>query len=267
MILRVIIQISTESRKPFLAIFNELNYHLTSSSSYSKEGVRKVARGSRKRGFLLTFEGIEGSGKSTQLRRLAGRLRSLGYLVVETREPGGSPISEQVRAVLLDLNNRGMDSRCELLLYLASRTQHLTDIIRPSMEKGAVVLCDRFADATVAYQGYGRGLPLPAIRQLNRFAAGGLTPNLTLILDIPVAIGLERKRRAGGLDRLDVERETFHQAVRTGYVRLAKQEPRRIRLINGTAAVEEVAQAVAGVVEDRLRLTMAYLTRVERDAV
>ena len=164
---------------------------------------------SRKRGFLLSFEGIEGSGKTTQIHTLADRLRSLGYLVVETREPGGSPISEQIRSVLLAPGNRGMDARCELLLYLASRVQHLTDIILPAMEKGAVVLCDRFADATLAYQGYGRRLGASVIRHLNRFASAGLVPNLTMLLDIPVAIGLERKRRAGNLDRLDLKRTCF----------------------------------------------------------
>ena len=226
-----------------------------------------MPRERRKRGFLLSFEGIEGCGKTTQLRRLAQRLRSLGYLVVETREPGGSPISEQIRSVLLDVSNRGMDRRCELLLYLASRAQHLGDIIRPAMEKGAIVLCDRFADATLAYQGYGRQLGASVIRRFNQFAAGGVVPNLTVLLDIPVSIGLERKRRAGGLDRLDLEREMFHEAVRKGYLRIAKQEPRRIRVIDGTAPVDEVTRVVSRIVDERLRGTHAYLTRVEPYAV
>jgi dTMP kinase len=221
----------------------------------------------RKRGFLLSFEGIEGSGKSTQLRKLARRLRSLGYLVIETREPGGSAMSEQIRAVLLDVDNRGMDARCELLLYLASRAQHLADLIRPSLEKGALVLCDRYVDASVAYQGFGRGLGGPMVRQLNRFAAGGLVPNLTILLDIPVALGLERKRRAGGMDRLDLEREVFHENVRKAYLRIARQEPRRVRLIDGTAPADQVAETIQRIVEDRLRTTKTQLMKAEPRAV
>ena len=221
----------------------------------------------RKRGFLLSFEGIEGCGKTTQLRRLAHRLRSLGYLVIETREPGGSPISEQIRTVLLDTGNRGIDARCELLLYLASRAQHLTDVIRPSMEKGALVLCDRYADATLAYQGFGRRLGGPVIRQLNGFASGGLVPNLTILLDIPVALGLERKRRAGGLDRLDLEGAAFHRTVRKGYLRIAQQEPRRVQVIDGAAPVDQVTEAVQRIVEGRLRTSKNHLTRVETHAV
>ena len=221
----------------------------------------------RKRGFLLSFEGIEGSGKSTQLRKLAQRLRSLGYLVIETREPGGSAISEQIRAVLLDVDNRGMDPRCELLLYLASRAQHLADLIRPSLEKGALVLCDRYVDASVAYQGFGRSLGGPMVRQLNRFAAGGLMPNLTILLDIPVALGLDRKRRAGGMDRLDLEREGFHENVRKAYLRIARQEPRRVRLIDGAAPADQVAETIQRIVEDRLRTTKNQLMKAEPRAV
>lgn len=221
----------------------------------------------RKRGFLLSFEGIEGCGKSTQLRRLGDRLRSLGYLVIETREPGGSPISEQIRAILLDTGNRALDARCELLLYLASRAQHLSDIIRPSMEKGALVLCDRYADATLAYQGFGRRLGEPVIRQLNRFAAGGLVPDLTILLDIPVAIGLERKRHAGEMDRLDLEDDIFHETVRKGYLRIARQEPRRVQVIDGTAPTDQVTQAVQRIVEERLCTSRKHLTRVEPHVV
>ena len=221
----------------------------------------------RKRGFLLSFEGIEGSGKTTQIRTLADRLRSLGYLIVETREPGGSPISEQIRSVLLAPDNRAMDARCELLLYLASRVQHLTDIILPSMEKGAVVLCDRYADATLAYQGYGRGLGASVTRQLIRFASGMLVPNLTILIDIPVGVGLERKRRAGNMDRLDLEEDAFHHKVRKGYLRIARQAPRRVRVIDGTTPPELVAQAIRRIVEERLGRSRLNLARVESHAV
>jgi dTMP kinase len=226
-----------------------------------------VSGARRRRGFLLSFEGIEGCGKSTQLKHLANRLRTLGYLVVETREPGGGPIGEQIRAVLLDVGNRGMAARCEILLYLASRAQHLADIIRPSLEKGAVVLCDRFSDATIAYQGFGRAIATSVARRLNEFSTEGLTPDLTLILDVPVVMGLERKRRAGGLDRLDLEGEAFHEAVRKGYLRIARQEPRRVRVIDGTATISDVSQSVQRIAIERLRASKKHLTRVESHAV
>ena len=221
----------------------------------------------QKRGFLLSFEGIEGSGKTTQIHILADHLRLLGYLVIETREPGGSPISEQIRSVLLAPGNPAMDARCELLLYLASRVQHLTDIIVPSMEKGAVVLCDRYADATLAYQGYGRGLGASVTRELIRFASGMLVPNLTILLDIPVGVGLERKRRAGNMDRLDLEEDVFHHKVRKGYLRIARQEPRRVRVIDGTTPPDLVAQTVRRIVEKRLGRSHQRLTRVEPHVV
>lgn len=226
-----------------------------------------MPRGGLKRGFFLNFEGIEGCGKTSQLRGLARRLRALGYQVVETREPGGPPISEQIRTILLDPKNRGMDARCELLLYLASRAQHVADTIHPALEKGCVVLCDRFADATMAYQGYGRGLAPAAVARLNRFATAGLEPDLTIVLDVPVAVGLTRKRRAGGLDRLDRERESFHEAVRRGYLRIAKQNPRRVRVVDGTASENVVACAIDRIVQARLRSRRSGLTRVERHAV
>ena len=232
------------------------------------EGVRRSnPKCGPKRGFLLIFEGIEGCGKTTQLGRLGKSLRELGYLVVETREPGGPPISEQIRAILLDPANRGMDYRSELLLYLASRAQHLAETIRPALEKGAVVLCDRFSDATLAYQGYGRRLGAGTVARLNRFATQGAEPDLTLILDVPVATGLSRKRREGALDRLDLEREAFHQSVRNGYLRLARAEPRRIRVIDGTRSPSEVAEAVEDIVIPRLRARASRLCRVEPHAV
>jgi len=226
-----------------------------------------VSRGGLKRGFFLSFEGIEGCGKTSQLHRLARRLRTLGYQVVETREPGGTPISEQIRTILLDPQNRAMASRCELLLYLASRAQHVAETIRPALEKGAVVLCDRFADATMAYQGYGRGLGPATVARLNRFVTAGLAPDLAILLDVPVAVGLSRKRRAGGLDRLDREHPSFHEAVRRGYLRIARQNPRRVRVVDGTASEDVVAHAIDQIVQPRLRARRAGLTRVEPHAV
>jgi dTMP kinase len=235
--------------------------------SARSEGEATVPRGGLKRGFFLSFEGIEGCGKTSQLHRLARRLRALGYQVVETREPGGAPISEQIRTILLDPKNRGMEARCELLLYLASRAQHVAETIRPALEKGAVVLCDRFADATMAYQGYGRGLGPALVAHLNRFATTGLAPNLAILLDIPVAVGLSRKRRAGGLDRLDREQASFHEAVRRGYLRIARQNPRLVRVVDGTASEDAVARAIDRIVQLRLLARRTALTRVEPHAV
>src|SRR5256885_15279118 len=180
------------------------------------EGESTVPRGGLKRGFFLSFEGIEGCGKTSQLHRLARRLRALGYQVVETREPGGTPISEQIRTILLDPQNRAMAARCELLLYLASRAQHVAETIRPALEKGAVVLCDRFADATTAYQGYGRGLGPATVARLNRFATTGLAPDLAVLLDVPVAVGPSPKRPAGGLHPLHPGNAPVHEAARRG---------------------------------------------------
>ena len=226
-----------------------------------------MPRGGLKRGFFLSFEGIEGCGKTTQLKGLARRLRALGHLVVETREPGGSPISEQIRTVLLDPKNQGMDPRCELLLFLAVRAQHVDEIIRPALDKGAVVLCDRFTDATVAYQGYARRLGAALVARLNRFATAGVSPDLTIFLDVPVALGLTRKRKTGDLDRLDRESAAFHKAVRNGYVRIARQNPRRVRVVNGTDSVDSVARAIDSIVRSRLRARKNGLARVERHAV
>jgi len=232
-----------------------------------KRGRPAVQTGTFKQGFFLSFEGIEGCGKTTQLNGLARRLRALGYLVVETREPGGSPLSEQIRTILLDPHNQAMDPRCELLLFLAVRAQHVNEIIRPALEKGAVVLCDRFTDATVAYQGSARRLGAAFVARLNRVATSGLLPNLTIFLDVPVALGLARKKKAGRLDRLDRERADFHQAVRNGYVRIAKQHPRRMYTIDGAASKDDVGRAIDRIVQRRLRARKIGLTRIERHAV
>jgi dTMP kinase len=160
-----------------------------------------------------------------------------------------------------------MDARSEVLLYLASRAQHVAEKVRPSLEKGAVVLCDRFIDATMAYQGYGRRLGPGTISHLNRFATGGLRPDLSIILDVPVSLGLARKRRVGNLDRLDRESEVFHQAVRSGYLRIAKEAPRRVRVVDGTVPTEAVTAAIERIVHPRLRARKPGLTRVEPHAV
>ncbi|MCB8983057.1 MAG: dTMP kinase [Ardenticatenaceae bacterium] len=190
---------------------------------------------------FITLEGPEGSGKSSQIGLLAGFLREQGYEVVQTREPGGTRIGDQIRACLHDVANTEMTAVTEVLLYAASRAQHVDELIRPALQAGKVVLCDRFADSTIAYQGYGRGLNLDNLHTLTRIATGGLKPDLTLLLDIDVERGLAR-RQVGGeeMNRLDLEAVTFHQRVRRGYHALAAAEPGRWITIDADRPVDEV---------------------------
>ncbi len=196
-------------------------------------------------GLFITFEGPEGSGKTTQIQRLADRLRQAGQPVLTTREPGGTAIGDQIRAVLHDLRNRAMDPRTEVLLYAASRAQLVAEVIRPALARGTIVLCDRYTDSTLAYQGYGRGLDLETLRRMMDFATGGLKPHLTLYLDLPVEKGLARKREAlqrgeGEWNRLDQEEVAFHQRVRAGYLALAAAEPGRWRVLDADRPIEAV---------------------------
>jgi len=195
-------------------------------------------------GIFITFEGIEGSGKTTQLARLAKRLRESGYRVVETREPGGTPLAEKIRSVMLELPGttartgqgnaaEAMSAACEAALVFAARSQHVTYLIVPALKQGAIVLCDRFLDSTLAYQGYGRGLNLRTLRDMNRLVTGGLVPDLTLVFDLPVSQGLARRRaHAGEQNRLDRETRSFHARVRRGFLDLAAKNPRRITVID-----------------------------------
>lgn len=183
------------------------------------------------RGVFITFEGPEGSGKTTQLRLLAPWLAEQGYPVLTTREPGGTPIGEAIRTVLHDPAHREMHPRAEILLYSASRAQHVAQLIRPALAEGRVVLCDRYYDSTYAYQGYGRGLDLATLRAITTFATDHLVPDLTVFLDVPSELGLQRRRASGPLNRLDQETLDFHQRVREGYLALMAQEPQRWVLI------------------------------------
>jgi dTMP kinase len=202
---------------------------------------------------LLTVEGVEGSGKTTQALRLLRRLRRLGLSVVWTREPGGVAIAERIRRVLLDRRHREMTANTEMLLYLAARAQNVDQRIAPALHQGQVVLCDRFADATLAYQGGGRGIPLPTVRSLNRFATGGLKPDLTLFFDLTPEEGFRRLgRRTRRLDRLEVERAAFYRRVRRAYVSLAEREPRRVKRVPASGTPEEVHRRVLEVVEPLL---------------
>lgn len=210
-------------------------------------------------GYFITFEGIEGCGKTTQVRLLGERLESLGYRVVTTREPGGCPISDQIRSILLDADNRGMQPLTELLLYAAARAQHVAEVIRPALESGCVVLCDRFTDATIAYQSFGRGIERATIDPLNTMACQALLPDLTILIDCDAEVGLARARQrieaSSGPreERFELESLEFHRRVRDGYLSLAEQEPGRFLRVNGNGAVAGIAASIAEQVQQRLK--------------
>lgn len=197
-----------------------------------------------RRGLFVTFEGPEGAGKTTVMRAVAERLRADGRAVVETREPGGTRAGERVRAILLDRDLAGMRPEAEAFLFCAARAELVAQIIRPALANGCVVLCDRFTDSTLAYQGYGRGLDVAALRALNDLATGGLTPDRTLLFDLPVDEGLRRRHAApDAITRLDAESIAFHERVAAGYRALAAAEPRRWRVIDAAAPVADVVAA------------------------
>jgi dTMP kinase len=203
------------------------------------------------RGVFITFEGVEGSGKSTQARRLARNLEQRGIGCILSREPGGTGIGESIRTVLLDPGNGLMDARTELFLYLASRNQHIREKVLPALREGKVVVLDRYAESSVAYQGGGRELGEGFVSRLNKLATAALKPDLTILVDVPVAIGRRRKRTTE-LDRLEQERVEFHERVRNSYLRLARRAPKRIRLLDGTKPEEELEAEVRDMVEELL---------------
>jgi dTMP kinase len=211
------------------------------------------------KGTFITFEGIEGSGKSTQIALLASYLTARGIRNVLTREPGGTLIGDQVRKILLDPANRSLDPTAELLLYAASRAQHLHEIILPALASGMTVLCDRFSDATLAYQGYGRGLDIELIRTLDRIVTREMRPDLTILFDIEAAMGVSRARGRNsnlGLEaeaRFENEELVFHDRVRQGYLTLVAQDPARIRVVNASGNAEVVQEQVRNIVEELLR--------------
>lgn len=201
---------------------------------------------------FITLEGPEGCGKTSQMPLLVEYLRQQGYEVLATREPGGTPISEQIRAVLSRLENTEMHDRTEILLFQASRAQLVEQVIRPHLNKGGVVVCDRYADSTLAYQGYGRQQDLVALRTLVHFATGGLKPDLTLLLDIDVEEGLRRRRKGGEWNRLDALELDFYQRVRQGYHALAQAESERWVVIDASLPFKQVQERLRQAVTARL---------------
>ena len=206
-------------------------------------------------GIFFTLEGPEGSGKSTQILHLGKALRNAGYSVTTTREPGGTKVAEAIREILLSAtSSESITSEAEALLMLAARSQHVAHLIRPALAKGSIVLCDRFADSTLAYQGFGRGLSLSWLRRANRAATAGLTPHLTLLLDVAAPVGLTRRGRARGTtNRRDRESLRFHQRVRRGFLTLASRTPGRIKVINTNRPIEVVRAEIEALVLGWLR--------------
>jgi dTMP kinase len=202
------------------------------------------------RGLFITLEGVEGSGKSTQICHLAEVLTRTGYRVLQTREPGGTATAEAIRDILLTAaSHESVTPQAEALLILAARCQHVTHLIMPALKRGTVVLCDRFSDSTFAYQGFGRGLDLQWLRAANEVATGGLTPDLTVVLDLPISVGLARRRAdRGQQNRLDRETERFHRKVRQGFLALAAEAPGRMTIVNANRPAQEVRDEITEIV-------------------
>jgi dTMP kinase len=206
------------------------------------------------KGIFISFEGIEGTGKSTQAKLLYQYLLDKGYEVLLTEEPGGTKIGLDIRGVLLSVDHKGMTPLTELLLYNASRAQHIQEVILPALKQGAIVLTDRFTDSTFAYQGYGRGIDLDLLNSIDRIATNCLRPDLTVLLDIDAETGLLRNRGINKIDRLELEDIEFHRRVRDGYHKLAAKEPERIKLIDVSGVIEEIHGRI-------VRIVTAFLNR------
>ncbi|MBT63881.1 MAG: dTMP kinase [Puniceicoccaceae bacterium] len=206
-------------------------------------------------GLFITFEGGEGCGKSTQIAALKARLAANGQSFVQTREPGGTPLGEAVRNLLQhDAAGEGMSPEAELLLFAASRAQHVRELIAPAIAAGQIVLCDRFLDSTTVYQGVARAIDPQQVQAINQFAIGSTRPDLTLLIDLPPEIGLARvhKRSDGQLDRMEQEATEFFQAVRQGYLALAAAEPERIRVLDGNQSIESLEAEIWDIVQSKM---------------
>ena len=202
---------------------------------------------------FITLEGPEGSGKTSHISPLVQHLRDQGYTVFPTREPGGTSIGEQIREVLHNLKNAEMNPRTETLLYQAARAQFVEQILRPHLTAGELVLSDRYADSTIAYQGYGHQQNLEQVRTLVQYATGGLVPSLTILLDLDVDLGLRRKKKADEWNRLDAYTVEFHQRVRAGYLEMVKQEPARWRVVDANQSWENVQSSLRRIILDEIK--------------
>lgn len=201
---------------------------------------------------FITFEGIEGSGKTTHVELLSNHLQEKGYRVIKTREPGGTPVGEALRSVLL-LKDLHVVPLAELLVFLASRAQHVQEVINPALDEGKIVLCDRFVDASYAYQGYGRGIDLGIIETLNRLVTKGVRPNLTILLDCSVEVGLGRKSADGSLDRFEKEELSFHRKIQDAYLKLAEEDPKRYVVLNARQDLAKTQAVIQEKVEKLLK--------------
>ena len=202
---------------------------------------------------FITLEGPEGGGKTSQAQHLAEYLRAEGLEVLLTREPGGSPIGDQIRNVIMQLENTDMDARTEFLLFSASRAQHIAEVIRPSLENGLTVISDRFFDSSLAYQGYGQRLSLETLKAITNFATGGLTPDLTLLLDLPVEEGLHRREADGNWNRMDAYDIDFHRRVRQGYLKLAAENPDRWVILTAEQSFDALQDEIRHAVMARIK--------------
>lgn len=203
---------------------------------------------------FITIEGVEGSGKSSSTNDVVNRLRNEGYDIITTREPGGTPIAEKIRDIILDVNNTNLDPRAEALLYAASRRQHLIEKVWPALKQGKIVICDRFIDSSLAYQGGARNLGIENITNINMFATENTWPDLTLLFDINPELGLERIRKNQGreVNRLDLEKIEFHKKVRETFLSLAKKYPDRYVIIDASKSQKEVEEEVYNIIKERL---------------
>ena len=203
------------------------------------------------KGLFISFEGGDGSGKTTQIMEIKQYFEKKGRKVILTREPGGTRIAEAIREIILDPEFKEMDYMAEALLYAASRAQHVRQIIKPALEAGNIVLCDRFVDSSVVYQGIGRGLGIDAVEGINNHATLGLMPNVTILIDLPVEVGIKRKKNQQTLDRLEAEEKDFHELVRNGYLALATKHPDRIEVVDGLKTPMEISEEILGILEKR----------------
>lgn len=209
------------------------------------------------RGLFITFEGNDGSGKSSVIEAIKLELENRGYDILYSREPGGSKIAEKIREIILDKDNVGMDDKTEALLYAASRREHIVKTILPALNEGKIILCDRFLDSSLAYQGFARGIGIDNVYQMNEYATEGLLPDLTLLVCVKPEVGLGRikNNHRGELDRLELEKMEFHQRVYEGYLEVQKKFPDRVVIINGEATREKVR-------EDALQVVLEFLNKI-----